>query len=209
VRRAIAGALAAMVLAVTTRARADLEVRTTKFAWDKAGTLRATFSFRDAIDDPAIQKKLANGLPVTVIMRGYAYPNAGGDPVALTAHTCRVAYDLWNELYRVVVNGVPQPPVVNMKGVYRLCTTMNELAIADKQTLKYDPASYFLAVKVEVNPISEETLKKIQSWVTRPSGASGSIGPGDALFASFVGVFMKKVATADRVVEFRTPSFPP
>ena len=59
-----------------------------------------------------------------------------------------------------------------------------------------------------MNPVSDETLKKIQQWVTRPTGASGSIGAGDALFASFVGVFMKKVATADHVVEFRTASFP-
>ena len=195
-------------LGVVAAAWAGLPVRVAKLAWDKAGMLHGVLPMRDSIDDPAIAKKLSNGLPVTVIVRGYVYPNSGGDPIALTAHTCRVAYDLWNEVYKVVENGTSRPPVVNMKGVYRHCTDM-DLPIADRPTLKMAPADYFVAVKVEVNPVSEDTLKKISSWVTRPSGVSGSIGPGDALFASFVGVFMKKVATADHVVEFQTPPLPP
>jgi hypothetical protein len=202
-------AAAIALLTVASDARADLEVRTTKFAWDKAGVLRGTFTFRDAIDD-AIRKKLSNGLAVTIVMRGYVYPNAGGDPVALTAHTCRVAYDLWNEVFRVVVDGTTKPPVVNLKGVYRLCTDLVDHPIVEKATLKGKPDGHFLAVKVEVNPVSEATIKEIQRWVTRPLGPSGSITAGDALFATFVGVFMKKqVAGADRIVEFRTASFPP
>ncbi|GAC1353078.1 MAG: hypothetical protein NVSMB1_22630 [Polyangiales bacterium] len=192
---------------IASDALGDLEVRPAKFAWDKNGVLRGTFSYRDAIDDKSISQKLFNGLPVNVVMRGYIYPNGGGDPVGLTAHTCKVAYDLWNEVFRVVVNGVTKPPVAVMKGVYRLCTDV-DLVVIDRATLKGKADGYFLAVKVEVNPVSEQTLKEIQTWVTRPSGASGSINPGDALFASFVGAFMKKVATADNAVEFRTGSFP-
>lgn len=204
------GVLAAIVVTTALVPSAfALDVRPTKFVWDKTGLLRGTFNFRDAVDNAIVTKKFSNGLSVTLVMRGYVYPSGGSDPIALTAHTCRVAFDLWNEVYNVVVNGVKKPPVVNLKGVYRLCTDMVELPIADRVTLANNPANFYMAVKVEVNPISDETLKKIQSWVTRPSGASGSIGPGDALFASFLGVFMKKVATADYVVEFKTPAFPP
>ncbi len=188
-------------------AQANLDVRAAKLAWDK-GVLRGTFAFNDAIDK-VVQKKLYNGLAVTIVMRGYVYPNGGGDPVALTAHTCRVAYDLWTEVFSVVVNGQKKPPVANMKGVYRLCTDMRDLPIVERPNLKGKPQDYFLAVKIEVNPVSEKLLKEIQRWVTRPLGVSGSISAGDALFATFVGVFMKKaVAGADKVVEFRTLSFP-
>jgi hypothetical protein len=202
----IAAALSATL--VTGRALADLEVRAAKFTWDKTNVLRGTFAFRDAVDDKVIAKKLTNGLKVTLAWRGYVFPNGGGDSVALVAHTCSVAYDLWNEVYNVRVDEGKTQISPNMNGVYRRCTDMSELIIVDRTVLKGKPESYFLAVKVEVNPVSEDTLKKIQQWVTRPTGASGGISPGDALFASFVGVFMKKVATADKVVEFRTAAFP-
>jgi len=210
-KRALASAVALVTtIAVATSASAQLQVRAAKFAWDKAGMLRATFDYRDALDDAKVKKRLANGLPVDIVMRGYVYPNAGGDPVALTAHTCRVAYDMWNEVYSVVVNGEKAKIIVNPTGVKRLCTDMAGLSIADRPTLKNAPQNFFLAVKVEVNPISAAVLKEIQRWVTRPLGVSGGITAGDALFASFVGVFMKKqVASADLVVEFRTASFPP
>ena len=205
-------ALGAVVLAaalIAAHALASLPIRKSAFSWDKNGTLTATFSFRDAIDYAPVKKKLTDGLKVVVVMRGYAYPTAGGDPVALTAHTCRVAYDLWEEVYKVIVDDKKTHYVPNKKGVYRYCTDMVDHPIFDRPTLKNNPSAYYLAVKVEVNPISDDALKKIQQWVTRPSGASGGIGPGDALFASFVGVFMKKVATADHVVDFQTDAFPP
>lgn len=201
-------AFAGALLAVTASASA-LSVRPAVLAWDKAGVLRGTFNFRDAIDDK-IKKRLSNGLVVNIVMRGYVYPNAGGEPVALTAHTCKVAYDLWQGAFFVIENGGKSKPVVNMNGVYRLCTDMVDLPITDRAPLKGKPQDYYLAVKVEVNPVSQALLKEIQRWVTRPLGGSGSITAGDALFATFVGVFInKQVQSADRIVEFSTASFPP
>jgi hypothetical protein len=214
VKRAGALLLALPLVLASNHARAQLNTRATTFTWDKNGMLRATFNYRDAID-AKIQKRLFQAaLPVTIVMRGYVYRTGETQPVALTAHTCRVAMDIWNDVFRVVVNGVSKPPVVNstLNGVYRLCTDMVDLPIADRATLKGKPSDYYLAVKVEVNPISEQLIKEIQRWVTRPLGVSSSINPsaGDTLFATFVSVFMKKqVATAEHFVEFRTAAFPP
>ena len=210
-RRAAAALLAAALL-VTPFATAGLPTRAATFAWDKSGNLRGTFNYQDALDEK-IQKRLKNGLAVTIVMRGFVY-RAGSPttPIALAGHTCKVAYDLWNEVFRVVVNGVTKPPVVNMKGVYRLCTDMTDLPISDRKTLKGSGVDYYLAVKVEVNPISDKLIKEMQAWVTRPLGANpgGTIGTGDALFATFVSVFMQKnVANADKVIEFQTNPFPP
>lgn len=203
--RRVATGLAVLFFALP--AAGDLATRTATLSWDKANVLRGTFSYRDAIDDK-IRKRLTNGLPVTIVMRGYVYRAGGGDPVALTAHSCKVAFDIWNEVFIVVVNGVTKPPVVNLNGVYRNCTDMSELPISDRATLKGKGSDYYLAVKVEVNPVSEALQKEIQRWVTRPLNYGG-LSAGDALFATFVSVFMKKQVSADQVVEFRTAVFPP
>jgi len=207
-KRAAAALLAAALL-ITPAATAQLATRAATFTWDKA-LLRGTFSYRDAIDDK-IKKRLGQGLAVTIVMRGYVYNKADNKtPVALTANTCRVAYDLWNDVFAVVVNGVTKKAVVNLNGVHRLCTDMDKLPIVERKAIKGSGADYYLAVKVEVNPVSPKLLKDIQTWVTRPLGVSGTIGTGDALFATFVSVFMQKsVASADKVVEFQTGYFPP
>jgi hypothetical protein len=206
-RRAAAALLAAALL-ITPAATAQLATRPATLVWDKGGLLRGTFNYQDAIDD-AVKKRIAKGLVVTIVMRGYVYYKADKSPVALTAHTCKVAYDLWTEVFKVVVNGVTKPPVANMKGVYRLCTDMVDLPIVERKVIKGSAADYYLAVHVEVNPVSEKLINQMEAWVKRPL-VSGTISTGDALFATFVSVFMQKsVATADKIVDFRTGNFPP
>jgi hypothetical protein len=206
-------AAALIVLGVTSIARAALDVRPTKLEWDKDknDVLRGVLPIQDAIDNKAIKKKLADGLPVTVQVRGYVVlvGSENPQPIVFTAHTCRVAYDLWNEVYEISENGTKRPPVVTMKGVYRRCTNM-DMNVVLRSDLPTKPPDYELHVKVDVNPVDPELQKKIQQWVTRPSGTTGAISPGDALFATFANVFMsKKIPPAELVIEFRTGSFPP
>ena len=51
-------------------------------------------------------------------------------------------------------------------------------------------------------------LEQMRKWVSRPAGSTG-IGPTDALFGSFVGLFVKQMGTADRTLRFRTQSVTP
>lgn len=196
------------MLVASRDANAGLEVRVTKFSWDKNDDLRATFAFRDAIDDSEIRDKIRNGLPVTVVMRGYVYQEGGDEPVALTAYTCKIAYQLWDEVYKVVVNNSTNKTVVDIKGVYRLCTDMSDLLVVSRKLLKSKPTDYYLAIKVEVNPLSAEMLQKVLQWITRTSVTSTGITVGDSLFATFVGVFMKNKLSSDKEVDFRTADFP-
>ena len=149
-RRAAAALLAAALL-ITPAATAQLATRPATFVWNKT-LLQGTFSFRDAIDDK-VKKRLKNGLVVTIVMRGYVYKNGSTTPVALTANTCKIAYDLWNEVFAVVVNGVTKKAVVNMNGVYRLCTDMDKLPIVERKALSGPSNNYYLAVHVEVGDI--------------------------------------------------------
>jgi hypothetical protein len=51
-------------------------------------------------------------------------------------------------------------------------------------------------------------VEQMRRWVSRPAGSTG-IGPGDALFGSFVGLFVRQIGTADRTLRFRTQAITP
>jgi hypothetical protein len=50
-------------------------------------------------------------------------------------------------------------------------------------------------------------LEQMRRWVSRPAGSTG-IGPGDALFGSFVGLFVRQIGTSDRTLRFRSQPVP-
>lgn len=200
--------------------------RQANFAWDKpdagGGTggqsppgskvptlLRASFSFRDVIDRP-MADKLASGLPTVIAMRAYVLREGEADPVALAVRTCRVVFDLWDEVYRLKISGPGgerDTAALNLEGVLRQCVEARDLPVADKSLLAVGKP-HFLGVIVEVNPVSPQMVDQMRRWVSRPAGSTG-IGPGDALFGSFVGLFVRQLGTADRTLRFRTQSVTP
>jgi hypothetical protein len=185
---------------------AKLPERAAQVALEK-GVVHLTLGFRDVID-AEIAGKLSSGLPTVVTMRGYLFRESGGDPVALTAKSCRIVYDLWDEVFRIQLvqpGGSTQVVAVNVEGVRRFCCEARKLPLVDRALLATG-ARYFVATLVEVNPVSQEMLDRIKRWVSRPGGNNG-IGPGDSLFGSFVGLFVARIGDADRKLAFRTPAF--
>ena len=215
--RAAAPALALALGLATTAARGQapppptpmtLPARAASVALD-GKLVKLTLAYRDVID-AEISKKLLSGLPTVITMRGYVFRESGGDPVALTAKSCRVVYDLWDEVFRIQVTqpgGTSSAIAVNVEGVLRNCAEARRLTLVERALLR-DDARYFVACLVEVNPVSAEMLDRIKRWVTRPSGSS-AIGPGDSLFGSFVGLFVARIGDADRRLAFRTQVFAP
>jgi len=187
--------------------------RQANFAWDKPEKgptlLRASFSFRDAIDKP-MADKLASGLPTVIAMRAYLLREGENDPVALAVRTCRVVFDLWDEVYRLKISGPGgerDTAALNLEGVLRQCAEARDLPVADRSLLAVGKP-HFLGVIVEVNPVSPQMVDQMRRWVSRPAGSTG-IGPGDALFGSFVGLFVRQLGAADRTLRFRTQSITP
>jgi hypothetical protein len=191
---------------------AQLLPRQAIYTWEKQKTgpdlLMASFSFVD-IADNAIRDKLKSGLPSVVTMRAYVLREGDSEPVALAARTCRVAYDLWDEVFRVTISGPggDRNTAALEKGVLRQCFEANNVKLADRTQL-IAGKSYFLGVIVEVNPVNAQMVDQMKKWVSRPAGSTG-IGPGDALFGSFVGLFVRQIGTADRTLLFRTQSVTP
>lgn len=171
--------------------------------------VQLTVSFRDVVD-AEISRKLLSGLPTVITLRAYLFHDGGGDPIALAARSCRIVYDLWDEVFRIQLTqagGQSTTVAVNVEGVLRNCAEARRLPLIERPLLR-DGARYFVAALVEVNPVSAETLDRIKRWVTRPAGAT-SIGPGDSLFGSFVGLFVTRIESADRRLAFRTQAFLP
>ncbi|WP_437307553.1 hypothetical protein [Sorangium sp. So ce388] len=186
-----------------------LPLRAASLTLDKT-IVQLTVSFRDVVDGE-ISKKLLSGLPTVITMRGYLFHESGGTPVALAAKSCRVVYDLWDEVFRIQLiqaGGQSSTVAVNVEGVLRNCAEARKLPLVERSLVR-DGSRYFVAVLVEVNPMSAEMLDRIKRWVTRPPGST-AIGPGDSLFGSFVGLFVTRIGSADRRLAFRTqPFFPP
>jgi hypothetical protein len=149
---------------------------------------------------------LQSGLPTVIVMRAYLYPDGTNTAVAGTVKSCRIVFDVWDEIYRLQVSqpgGETNVVAPNLEGVLRRCAEATDLPVADRTTLQPD-SSYFLAAMVEVNPISKEMMDRIRRWVSRPPGTSAS--PGDSLFGSFVGLFVARIGQAERTLSFRTQS---
>ncbi|WP_437288599.1 hypothetical protein [Sorangium sp. So ce406] len=189
-------------------APAALPTRAASLTLDRT-IVQLTVSFRDVVDGE-ISKKLLSGLPTVITMRGYLFHESGGTPLALAAKSCRVVYDLWDEVFRIQLvqaGGQSSTVAVNVEGVLRNCAEARRLPLAERSLLR-DGSRYFVAVLVEVNPMSAEMLDRIKRWVTRPPGST-AIGPGDSLFGSFVGLFVTRIGNADRKLAFRTQPFLP
>jgi hypothetical protein len=183
-------------------------VRQATLAFDDKQVLRVSVGYRDVVDGATVTK-LKGGLPTTIVMSAYVFPESGGPWVAATYKTCRVIFDLWNEVYRIELSqaGFPKEDQVSatLEGVLRRCAEADRVPVAARSVLPA-PGTYYLAALVEVNPVSPDMLDRIKRWVSRPTDTS-TAAPGDALFGSFVGLFVARIGRADRQLSFRTQSF--
>jgi len=185
-----------------------LPPRQANYAWDQ-NLLRASFSYRDVLADPALVKKLSNGLPMHIVMRAYVYKEGEDTPVALAPRVCSVHYDLWDEVYQMHISEPERErdQAAVIEGVVRVCSEARDLPVV-RRDLLVAGQPYFLGVVVDVNPVSAQMVEQMQRWITRPTGSTG-IGPGDALFGGFVQLFVRQIATSDKTITFRTQSVVP
>jgi hypothetical protein len=183
--------------------------RVVTWSWDKT-SLRLSVSYREIIDE-TIRQRLTSGIPTLLVFNGLLFEKGSSTPVpgALLLKSCRVVYDVWDEVYAVEViqnqGSSYSPAVATLEGVLRKCAQFDRTPLIERSRLKQD-ATYELKAIIEINPISPEVIARIKRWVSRPKG-SATVGAGDALFGSFVGLFVAQIGNADR--EFRFYSSPP
>src|SRR5262249_58019727 len=87
----------------------------------------------------------------------------------------------------------------------KLLTTIDALPVAKLTDLPYGD-TFELAIRVDLNPVSKETLAEVRRWLSQ--GTAGGVDRGGAFFGSFVSVFVNpKIAEADRVIRLRSQPF--
>lgn len=177
--------------------------RQVSWSWDKT-FLRLSVSYKEVVDDTTRQK-LNSGIPTLIVFTASIFEKGSKTPLpgVLVLKSCRVVYDVWDEVYAVEVtqnNGSSySPAVATLDGVLRKCAQLDKTQVIERAKLK-PGGSYEVKAIVEINPISPDVIARIKRWISRPKGSS-TVGAGDALFGSFVGLFVAQIGNADR--EFR------
>ena len=197
-------AVAVQVALVAGTVEAQVASRRMGVRWNGA-VPHLTFSARDLVNAD-VRRKLESGLPQTLVMRTYGYPGRGRRPIAVAARSCRVVYDLWEEVYRVQIQSETEDRSATLSSIDQVlarCLVSRSVAIGDETewTTLRGQRVYF-AVLVELNPLSPDTVQRIRRWLARPGGRRVE---GEAFFGSFVSLFVnRRIGDAERTIRFRS-----
>jgi hypothetical protein len=201
--------LAAVVLfsAESARAQAVPGQRSMQVQW--LGTApQLSYSAEDFVN-ARVAEKLNGGLPQRIVTRVYAYLEGKDDPIAVTAMSCRIAYDLWEGLYRVQLQNeqVDRAFVVaDLRSAVRACLDVHALSFLHADAFAgHRGRRVYFAVLLELNPLSSDTVQRIRRWLSK--SGDGQLR-GDAFFGSFVSVFVsRRMGSAEHSLAFRSASF--
>ncbi len=208
-RTAVAFAIAAAVALGARPAAADnggIEKQDMIFV-ERGSSIYVTANVTSLFDARAYEK-LEKGLPHTVVIRLWVYPEGKAKPTGfvLLHNTC--LYDLWGEVYDCVRSGPSgrRPYKVKFRAeALKLLTSLDGVPIADVARVPYEERHVVAAV-AELNPVSKETMAEVRRWLSQGSG--GGLDRGGSFFGSFVSVFVNlKVPEADRVLRVRSQPF--
>ncbi len=203
--RALASCSVALVVLVALPARADdLELQRMRFI-ERGPSLTVTTKVNKLFDTSAYNA-LKSGFVSTVVLQTWVYPKSSTSPIAWTRDRRTVVYDLWDEVYTVRLCEKCKPIKVKYQSeAFKLLTEMTDHPVAALPDIPYDDI-YYLAIRVDLNPVSPETLTEVRRWLSQ--GTGGGLDRGGVFFGSFVSVFVNpRIADADRVLRVRSQPF--
>ena len=171
-------------------------------------TLYTTFSYKDAFTK-SILKKLDSGLPTKMVAQ-VVLESKKGKSITYWARSIEIIYDLWEEHFAITVQDSAGRRSTKVKTAAEAIKIAGILwrapVVANISGLKN--GVYRLRVLVEVNPVSEEMVRNIQRWISKPRGGHGDIETRSNFFGSFVGHFVDRgIGQADKTVSFRSQWF--
>jgi hypothetical protein len=187
-RRVAAAVVLASALAGATAAWAadPAPVRVVGFA-SKNGRLTVSVGLQDLFG-PAERERLKSGFATRVLVRAALEEASTGEPVAVAVQRAEIVYDIWDEaIWRAAV--------------------LFELPMVDMVRLR-PGTEYVLAVRGDLNPISEDLLIEVRRWLVQPARGQRRLGAGDSFFGSFVSIFVNpRIEDSERQVRFVSQPF--
>lgn len=200
----------ALLLGLVTPLRADDGAVLKRRMWfaERGDNLTVSTAFTELLDKKAYER-LKSGFATTIVARVYVYNKDKELPVSVVMASFRAVYDLWDEVYVVRIDG-PQgrqtQRFASRADALKALTTLDECPVAPLELIPRGPHHY-LAMVVELNPVSKELLAEMRRWLTKPAGAA-SLDRSSSFFGSFVSVFVNpKLPEADRVLKYRSQPF--
>ena len=134
-----------------------------------------------------------------------------GDTVALAVWRGEILYDIWDEKFslRTAANAAPEQRGVAATADEAIARTavLIDFPVADLSRLQPN-ARYRLAVRGDLNPISEDLLVEVRRWLVQPARGQRRLGAGDSFFGSFVSIFVNpRIEDSERQVRFVSQPF--
>ncbi len=172
--------------------------------------LLATFSYRDVFSK-SVREKLRSGLPTNIVIQvGVESKESKKKDFVFWARTIDITYDLWEEVFVVVIkekHGKRRKKVKTLKEAIDTAGILWRARVARLRDL--EPGVYRLRFLAEVNPVSKGMVKNIQRWISQPQkGRGGGSQSRTNFFGAFVGRFVdKNIGKADKTVVFLTQWF--
>jgi len=176
----------------------------------KSGRLTVSVGLQDLFGD-AERERLKSGFATRVLVRAALEEAATGEPVAVAVQRAEIVYDIWDERFDVRTSdglGVERRAVSPTadEAIWR-AAVLFDLPMVDMARLR-PGAAYVLAVRGDLNPISEDLLIEVRRWLVQPARGQRRLGAGDSFFGSFVSIFVNpRIEDSERQVRFVSQPF--
>ena len=190
---------------------APLPLRTTGVGL-AAGALAISVGLPDLFT-PAARDRLTSGFVTRVLIRAYLRREGDPEPIAVAFQRAEIVYDIWDEKFRVrVTRGEGTDRVVELATASDAMAEAANLVwfpLVARAQLK-EGERYFVAVRGDLNPISQELLGEARRWLRQPAGVQRrpGAGGGDSFFGSFVTVFINpQIDDSEHQIRFVSQTF--
>jgi hypothetical protein len=182
------------------------------------GPLLASVGLQDLFG-PAEKKRLTSGFATRVLIRVAVQQVGADEPVAVAFQRTEIVYDIWDEKFRLRVTRGTGPEshleARTADEAIARAATLWQFPVADTRRLQ-PGATYLVAFRGDLNPISEELLADVRRWLVQPAHGR-RVGAGDTFFGSFVSIFVnpriddseRQVRFASQPITWRLPPPPP
>jgi hypothetical protein len=208
----LATALAAGLLLLLPAARAD----------SRAGPLRATLTLDGgrlsaAVDlapafDPALERRLGNGLTNVVAVLLVLVPEQGGQPLAAAVRVTEVLFDVWDEDYTLTIHDsrLPAPrrrAARDFAALRRLLADAGPIDLGPPSQLP--PGGFRLEARVELNPVSRELMQRTREQLANPPAGSRPGAGARSVLGAVAGYLLRDPGPGDDLVVLRSGHLSP
>jgi hypothetical protein len=211
-RRAVAAVFLVSALGAAPRAAWAADPVPTRAVGVAVGQGRVTVSvgLQDLFGE-AERQRLKSGFATRVLIRAALEETESGEPIALAVQRAEIVYDIWDEKFSVRTSdgvGLERRAVAPTadEAIWRAATLV-DFPIVEAARL-HPGERYTLAVRGDLNPISEDLLIEVRRWLVQPARGQRRLGAGDSFFGSFVSIFVNpRIEDSERQVRFVSQPF--